>query len=114
MDKGEETSPSLSLRNGLSRNSQLKLEETPLDAQPREVFIAACLLLPIIGIGLYPQLATNTYDVKTMAVASKTRAALPVFAQQSESNLDSFQEQSNANLLSLAQPLTAPSIDGDS
>ncbi|MEM8672940.1 MAG: NAD(P)H-quinone oxidoreductase subunit 4 [Cyanobacteria bacterium P01_G01_bin.67] len=39
------------------------------DAQPREVLITACLLIPIIGIGLYPKLATQTYDVKTTEVA---------------------------------------------
>jgi NAD(P)H-quinone oxidoreductase subunit 4 len=43
------------------------------DAKPREVFIAACLLVPIIGIGLYPKLATQIYDVKTMAVATQVR-----------------------------------------
>ncbi len=50
------------------------------DAKPREVFIAACLLLPIIGIGIYPKLATNTYDPKTVEVALKAREALPTIA----------------------------------
>jgi NAD(P)H-quinone oxidoreductase subunit 4 len=40
-----------------------------LDAKPREVFITICLLLPIIGIGLYPKIATQTYDATTVAVA---------------------------------------------
>ena len=40
------------------------------DAQPREVFITACLLIPIIGIGVYPKLVTQTYDVKTTEVAA--------------------------------------------
>ena len=52
------------------------------DAQPREVMIATCLLLPIIGIGLYPKVATQTYDVKTVEVASQVREIFPVFAQQ--------------------------------
>ncbi|MBE9069226.1 NAD(P)H-quinone oxidoreductase subunit 4 [Leptolyngbya cf. ectocarpi LEGE 11479] len=38
---------------------------TSWDLKPREAFVAVCLLLPIIGIGLYPKLATQTYDVKT-------------------------------------------------
>ena len=38
------------------------------DARPREVFIAACFLVLIIGIGFYPKLATRLYDVKTVAV----------------------------------------------
>jgi len=52
------------------------------DANPREVFIAVCLLLPVIGIGVYPKLATQTYDVKTVAVASQVRHVLPTIAQQ--------------------------------
>ncbi len=52
------------------------------DAKPREIFIAACLLLPILGIGIYPKLATQLYDVKTVAVAAQVRQALPVVAQQ--------------------------------
>ena len=32
-----------------------------IDAEPREVYIIACLLLPIIGIGLYPRLVTESY-----------------------------------------------------
>ena len=91
-------------------NPLLKLEGMQLDAQPREIFIATCLLLPIIGIGLYPRIATNTYDVKTMEVASKTRSALPVFAEQisdryslSDANL------TYSKLLGMTQ-LTAPQL----
>ncbi|MEM7594215.1 MAG: NAD(P)H-quinone oxidoreductase subunit 4 [Cyanobacteria bacterium P01_A01_bin.83] len=63
-------------------NPNLQLNNFSIDAQPREIFIATCLLLPIIGIGLYPKLATNSYDLKTMEVAAKTRSALPVIVQQ--------------------------------
>lgn len=52
------------------------------DAKPREVAIAVCLLLPIIGIGVYPKLATRTYDVKTVEVASQVRESFLIFAQQ--------------------------------
>jgi NAD(P)H-quinone oxidoreductase subunit 4 len=54
---------------------------TWLDAKPREVFITVCLLIPIIGIGLYPKIATQTYDATTVAVASHLQSALPVLAQ---------------------------------
>ncbi|MBS0016348.1 MAG: NAD(P)H-quinone oxidoreductase subunit 4 [Arthrospira sp. SH-MAG29] len=60
----------------------LNIEKYLGDAQPREVMIATCLLLPIIGIGLYPKVATQTYDVKTVEVASQVREIFPVFAQQ--------------------------------
>ncbi len=40
------------------------------DVQPREIFITACLLIPVVGIGLYPKLVTQTYDAKTIEVAA--------------------------------------------
>lgn len=63
-------------------NAELLEEVTLTDAKPREAFIALCLLVPIIGIGLYPKLATQTYDVKTVAVTSEARNSLPVVAEQ--------------------------------
>jgi len=93
-------------------NPQLKLDGVQLDAQPREIFIATCLLLPIIAIGLYPKLATNTYDRKTIEVALKARAALPVFAQQVNEryNADNTANLPSGNLLSLAETMTAPQL----
>jgi NAD(P)H-quinone oxidoreductase subunit 4 len=67
-----------------NNDSGLKLEGFTFDAKPREVFITACLILPIIGIGLYPKLATNTYDLKTVDVASKVRASLPIMVQRQD------------------------------
>lgn len=52
-----------------------------LDINPRETFIALSLLLPIIAVGMYPKLATQTYDVTTTAVATHVHAALPAVAQ---------------------------------
>ena len=40
---------------------KLSEERKLIDAEPREVYIIACLLLPIIGIGLYPRLVTESY-----------------------------------------------------
>jgi NAD(P)H-quinone oxidoreductase subunit 4 len=65
-----------------NNNPNLALEKYAIDAKPREIFIAVCLLIPIVGIGLYPKLMTNTYDVKTMEIATKVRAAIPVIVQQ--------------------------------
>jgi NAD(P)H-quinone oxidoreductase subunit 4 len=67
--------------------ARLAIAPYSADAKPREVFITLCLLIPIIGIGLYPKLAMNTYDMKTMEVAAKVRSALPVIVQQ---QTDSF------------------------
>ncbi len=55
-----------------------------VDAQPREVFIAVCLLLPIIGIGLYPKMVMQTYDVTTMAIAQQLEQEVTVVAQQGQ------------------------------
>ncbi|MGB3654361.1 MAG: NADH-quinone oxidoreductase subunit M, partial [Rivularia sp. (in: cyanobacteria)] len=69
------------------RNQELQMESIVPDVKPRELFITACLLLPIIGIGLYPKLATQTYDVKTQELAAHAREALPVVASEQSSSL---------------------------
>ncbi len=51
----------------------LPIDATYDDAQPREIFIAASFLVLIIGIGLYPKLATEMYDAKTVAVNADIR-----------------------------------------
>lgn len=51
------------------------------DATPRELFIAISFLVLIVGIGFYPKLATNLYDVKTVAVNSQVRDAYTAIAQ---------------------------------
>ena len=67
-------------------NPQLKLDGFKIDAEPREIFITACLLIPIVGIGLYPKLITNTYDAKTIEVAARIHDAFPVIVQKQENN----------------------------
>ena len=52
-----------------------------LDAKPRELFIAAALMVPIVAIGLYPKLLTETYDATTVNIAQHARNALPIVAQ---------------------------------
>lgn len=42
-----------------------------IDLRPREAFVALCLRVPIIGIGLYPKLATPTFDAKTVSVSAQ-------------------------------------------
>lgn len=66
------------------------------DANPREVFIAACFLIPIIGIGLYPKLITQVYDVTTVAVNNQV--------------CDSYTQIAKANPQIYAQRLFAPQI----
>jgi NAD(P)H-quinone oxidoreductase subunit 4 len=51
------------------------------DARPREVFIAACFLLMIIGIGFYPKMAMQMYDVKTVAINASLRQSYAIVSQ---------------------------------
>lgn len=51
------------------------------DARPREVFIAACFLVLIVGIGFYPKVATQVYDVKTVAVNTQLQQSYFQIAQ---------------------------------
>jgi len=51
------------------------------DARPREVFIAACFLVLILGFGFYPKLATQVYDVKTVAVNTQVHQSYTQIAQ---------------------------------
>ncbi len=61
--------------------SEALVDTNWIDIRPRELAIAMCLLAPIVAIGIYPKLATNIYDVKTVQVASRMRTSLPVVAQ---------------------------------
>lgn len=58
-------------------NKELVSHEALIDAEPREVFIIACLLVPIIGIGLYPKIVTQIYDATTVEVTARLRDAVP-------------------------------------
>ena len=51
------------------------------DANAREIFIALCFFVMIIGVGLYPKLATNLYDVKTVALNVEVRQSATEIAQ---------------------------------
>ncbi|WP_017324286.1 NAD(P)H-quinone oxidoreductase subunit 4 [Synechococcus sp. PCC 7336] len=51
-------------------NEELVSHEELIDAEPREVFVIACLIVPIIGLGMYPKLMTQVYDVKTNALVA--------------------------------------------
>ena len=66
-------------------NEKLELSQFNLDAKPREIFISACLIAPIIIMGLYPKIATETFDAKTVEVNSKVRSALPMVIQEANS-----------------------------
>ena len=66
-------------------SGELAFSSGSIDIRPRETFIAVCLLVPIIGIGVYPKLATQTYDAKTVEVANQVQNNLPLLAQKPSS-----------------------------
>lgn len=63
-------------------NKALTSHEELIDAEPREVFIIACLLVPIIGIGFYPKIVTQIYDATTTKLAGTLRDAVPALASK--------------------------------
>lgn len=71
-----------------------------LDAQPREVFIAVSMLVPIIALGIYPKVMMQTYDVKTVAVSSQLQQSVSVVAQ-------SWSDQHTAIANNAAESVTA-------
>lgn len=81
-------------------NQELISHEVLVDAEPREVFIIACLLVPIIGIGFYPKMLTQVYDSTTVAYTNRLRDSVPSLVKPSEV------AQVESSLVSL----TAPSL----
>ncbi|NBD34274.1 MAG: NAD(P)H-quinone oxidoreductase subunit 4, partial [Cyanobacteria bacterium] len=65
-------------------NQELVSHEVLVDAEPREVFIIACLLIPIIGVGLYPKILTQVYDSTTVAYTDRLRNAVPTLVKSSD------------------------------
>ncbi|WP_017719567.1 photosynthetic/respiratory NAD(P)H-quinone oxidoreductase subunit D1 [Kamptonema formosum] len=61
-------------------NKELVEHEVLVDAEPREVFIIACLLVPVIGIGLYPKIVTQIYDATTVQLTGRLRESVPALA----------------------------------
>jgi len=65
-------------------NEELTSHEKLVDAEPREVFIIACLLVPIIGVGLYPKLLTQVYDSTSVALVNRLRDSVPTLSNPTE------------------------------
>jgi NAD(P)H-quinone oxidoreductase subunit 4 len=68
-------------------NHDLTAHEELVDAEPREVFIIACLLIPIIGIGFYPKLMTQVYEPSTDQLVAVLRQGLSTLAVTHPANM---------------------------
>jgi NAD(P)H-quinone oxidoreductase subunit 4 len=71
-----------------------------VDAEPREIYIIGCLLVPIIGIGLYPRLMTDSY-----------KATMEVLVARDESAMKALNSPAGAGLIRQT-PLRAPALTG--
>jgi NAD(P)H-quinone oxidoreductase subunit 4 len=57
-------------------NPELASHTHLVDAEPREIYVISCLLVPIIGIGLYPRLVTDSYRAAIEALVERESVAL--------------------------------------
>ena len=58
-------------------NKALVEHEELVDVEPREIYIIACLLIPILGIGIYPKLTTQVYDATSNKLTELLRSVAP-------------------------------------
>ncbi len=73
-------------------NKELVEHQELVDAEPREVFIIASLLVPIIGIGLYPKIVTQMYDATITQLTLKARNSVPSITKAVAIELESAPE----------------------
>ncbi|MFM9103429.1 MAG: proton-conducting transporter membrane subunit, partial [Cyanobium sp.] len=57
-------------------NLELASHTHLVDAEPREIYVISCLLVPIIGIGLYPRIMTDTYRASIEALVQREITAM--------------------------------------
>jgi len=57
-------------------NRELASHTHLVDAEPREIYVISCLLVPIIGIGLYPRIMTDTYRASIEALVQREITAM--------------------------------------
>ncbi len=81
-------------------NKKLVEKEELIDAEPREVFIIACLLVPIIGVGFYPKLLTQIYDTTTTSLTAHLRDSVPALVAHRQ-----------ATPVALGESIQAPKIN---
>lgn len=80
-------------------NQELVSQEELVDAEPREVFIIACLLIPIVGLGIYPKMMTQVYDIKTNALVAALQESVESNTATAASLIDGQPALSSANVL---------------
>jgi NAD(P)H-quinone oxidoreductase subunit 4 len=56
-----------------SHRGQITHGRKLVDAGPREIFIVACLMVPMVGIGVYPKMLTQIYEPRLVAVVEHVK-----------------------------------------
>jgi NAD(P)H-quinone oxidoreductase subunit 4 len=57
-------------------NRELVAHSKLVDAEPREIYVISCLLVPIVGIGLYPRIMTDSYRASIELLVRQETSAL--------------------------------------
>ena len=68
-------------------NAELAAHTHLVDAEPREIYVISCLLVPIIGIGLYPRLVTDSYRASIEALVQREEQAMALVAPPAATRL---------------------------
>jgi NAD(P)H-quinone oxidoreductase subunit 4 len=88
-------------------NVELAAHTHLVDAEPREIYVISCLLVPIIGIGLYPRLVTDTYRASIESLVQREDQAMALVGPPPATRL--IRGRPAAAVLPF-QGLTAPSL----
>ena len=68
-------------------NAELVAHSNLVDAEPREIYVISCLLVPIVGIGLYPRIMTDSYRASVEALVQRENGAVTRLIHPSPNDL---------------------------
>jgi NAD(P)H-quinone oxidoreductase subunit 4 len=88
-------------------NAELASHTHLVDAEPREIYVISCLLVPIVGIGLYPRIMTDSYRASIEALVLRENTAM---AKVIHPPAGSLIRRSPLAALTPAPWITAPAI----
>ena len=81
-------------------NSALVKERKLVDAEPREIYIIGSLLVPIIGIGLYPRIITDSYIASIEGLVKRDLGAI----ERITTNTTDLMAKSSLNMGFISNP----------
>jgi NAD(P)H-quinone oxidoreductase subunit 4 len=66
-----------------SKTKKLPHIRNLIDAGPREIFVIVCLIIPMIGLGIYPKFLTQIYETRTNAVIEHIKETTSIVVSRS-------------------------------